>query len=132
MTHSINHRLLQKWAVFVLGVLLATAASASPSNKWRIKCNHKAKEAGVIVLRLTPEGQDAVEVTVNIPKGTRENSAARMIRKAIKSSALGERYKIEIDDGEDVLIKRRSRQPNIDLEILSNTAEGLSIKTHKE
>lgn len=126
-----NHT-VQKLVVLLLGVLLATAAVAKPSNKWRIKCNHKADVAGVIVLRLTPEGQAAVEVTVDIPKGMRENEAARTIRKAIKSSALGERYKVEIDDGEDVLIKRRSRQPNIDLEILSNTADGLSIKTHRE
>lgn len=127
-----RHRILQKIVILLLGALVATAAVAKPSNKWRIKCNHKADVAGVIVLRLTPEGQAAVEVTVDIPKGMRENEAARTIRKAIKSSALGERYKVEIDDGEDVLIKRRSRQPNIDLEILSNTADGLTIKTHRE
>ncbi|MGB0132572.1 hypothetical protein [Dokdonella sp.] len=127
-----RHRVLRSLAVLLLGLLVATAAIAKPSNKWRIKCNHRADVAGVIVLRLTPEGQAAVEVTVDIAKGTRENEAARTIRKAIKSSALGERYKIEIDDGEDVLIKRRSRQPNIDLEIVSNTADGLKIKTHRE
>jgi len=127
-----RRRVLQKWIVLTLGVLLATAASAKPSNKWRIKCDHKADVAGVLVLRLTPEGQAAVDVTVDIPEGTHENNAARNIRKAIKSSSLGERYKVELDDGEDVLIKRRSRQPDIDLEILSNTAEGLSIKAHTE
>ena len=127
-----SRRVLQKWMVVLLGVLLATAVNAKPSNKWRIKCDHKADVAGVIVLRLTPEGQPAVDVTVDIPKGTHENNAARIIRKAIKGSSLGERYKVELDDGEDVLIKRRSNQPDIDLEILSNTAEGLSIKTHTE
>lgn len=132
MKNLSGHRHVQRWLVFLLGALLASAAVASPSNKWRIKCNHKANVAGVVSLRLTPEGQAAVDVDVEIPEGTRENSAARMIRKAIKASSLGERYKVEIDDGEDVLIKRRSRQPDIDLEVLGNTAEGLSIKVHKE
>ena len=127
-----RHRSLQKLFVVLFGALLATVAMASPSNKWRIKCNHKSDVAGVISLRLTPEGQTAVDVEVAIPKSTHENEAARLIRKAIKASALGERYKVEIDDGEDVLIKRRSRQPNIDLEILGNTADGLSIKAHTE
>lgn len=127
-----RHRSLQKLFVVLFGALLATVAMASPSNKWRIKCNHKSDVAGVISLRLTPEGQAAVDVEVAIPNNTSENEAARLIRKAIKASALGERYKVEIDDGEDVLIKRRSRQPNIDLEILGNTADGLSIKAHTE
>lgn len=132
MYSQFRQRMLPRFVVFLLGAVLATTALASPSNKWRIKCDHKSDVAGVILLRLTPEGQAAVDVEVAIPKGTRENDAARLIRKAIKASSLGERYKVEIDDGEDVLIKRRSRQPDIDLEILGNTAAGLSVKAHKE
>lgn len=132
MNTESRRRFLQTLVILLFGALLASNALASPSNKWRIKCNHKSDVAGVISLRLTPEGQAAVDVEVAIPKSTHENEAARLIRKAIKASALGERYKIEIDDGEDVLIKRRSRQPDIDLEILGNTADGLSIKAHKE
>jgi hypothetical protein len=127
-----RRRVLQSLFFLLVGTLLASTALASPSNKWRIRCDHKSDVAGVITLRLTPEGQAAVDVEVAIPKSTHENEAARLIRKAIKASSLGERYKVEIDDGEDVLIKRRSRQPDIDLEIVSNTATGLSIKAHKE
>lgn len=127
-----RHRFLHTLVILLLCAMCASTALASPSNKWRIKCNHKSDVAGVISLRLTPEGQAAVDVEVAIPNNTSENEAARLIRKAIKASALGERYKIEIDDGEDVLIKRRSRQPNIDLEIVANTADGLSVKAHKE
>lgn len=120
-----------KLLVCLLGTLLATSAFASPSNKWRIKCNHSAKEAGTIVLRLTPVDGTPTDIEIDIPKGTGENKAARLIRDAIKRD-MSKDYTTETDDGEDVLVKKRYGKPNLDIEIVSNTAQGLTLKLRHE
>lgn len=125
--NSITSKLL----TCVLGALLATSAFASPSSKWRIKCNHTAKQDGTVVLRLTPVDRAPTDIEIDIPKGTGENKAARLIRDAIKK-VMSDDYKTETDDGEDVLVKKRSGRPNLDIEIVSNSAKGLTLKLRHE
>jgi hypothetical protein len=61
-------------------LLVATAASAQPSNKWRIQVSEGAKSDGEIVLRVTPKGGGPVDVVVQVADGTGENAVARLFR----------------------------------------------------
>ncbi|KRG67725.1 hypothetical protein ABB27_09185 [Stenotrophomonas terrae] len=112
--------------------MLAQVAGAEPSNKWRIAVNHTADVAGEIELSLTPEGAEATRLVVPIPAGTHENHAAHLIRDAFRSQYGRSLYKAEMDDGEDVLIKVRGQNPDIDLVLVRNTAEGLKLHLSRE
>ncbi|MEN5206573.1 hypothetical protein ABE493_00415 [Stenotrophomonas terrae] len=113
-------------------VISAQVASAEPSNKWRIAVDHTANIAGEIELSLTPEGAEATSLVVPIPAGTHENHAALLIRDALRRQYGRSLYKTEMDDGEDVLIKVRGRNPDIDLVLMRNTAEGLKLHLSRE
>lgn len=113
-------------------LLAALPAFASPSNKWRIQCSEGAKSTGEIVFRLTPKGGTAFDVTVPIPDGTSENHVARIIRDTLRQKLDPAKFHIEVDDGEDVLVKRKSGQPNFDLKVVSNTVKAVRIGLDRE
>lgn len=103
-----------------------------PSNKWRIQVDHSAKVDGEIELSFTPKGGTASSVVVKIPKGTHENQAAHLIRDAIRTQFGKSVYKTELDDGEDVLVKTRGSTPNVEIVVVRNTAEGLTLNLDRE
>lgn len=115
----------------LLLVLLAGSALATPSNKWRIQVSSDADSDGVVVFRLAPTDAAPVDITVPIPKDAGENHIARLIRDTLRAK-LGDRYKIEVDDGEDVLVKKRTGGASFDLSIQQKTAAGVRITLDKE
>jgi hypothetical protein len=115
----------------LLVALLFAAAVASPSNKWRIQISSGADSEGVVVFHLAPVNEPAVDVTVQVAKGTGENSMAQKVRDAMRQH-LGKSYKVEVDDGEDVLVKRPMGKASFDLTIQQNTVKGVRITLDKE
>jgi hypothetical protein len=111
--------------------LSAGAAFASPSNKWRIQVSSDSDTDGVVVFHLAPVGEPAVDVTVPVPKGAGENHVADLIRDAMRAR-LGDGYRIEVDDGEDVLVKKHLGAKNFDLTIKQQTVKGVRITLDKE
>jgi hypothetical protein len=102
------------------------------SGKWRIECSGGADSDGRVVLHITPKGEPHQEVTVAIAKGTGENAVARAIRDALKAQLDSKRFHVEIDDGEDVLIKKRGRTPDIALQVAGNTVAGVRLNPDRE
>lgn len=127
-----RHPVWQQVVVFVLAMVVAAGVMASPSNKWRVKMDGKASIDGEIELSFTPEGAVASSVVIPIPAGTHENAAARIVRDALKSHFGKDVYKIETDDGEDVLVKKRGKTPDFEIVVVRNTAEGLRVGLHRE
>lgn len=115
----------------LLLALLAGAAMATPSNKWRIQVSSDADSDGIVVIRLAPTNAPPVDVTVQIPKDAGENHIARLIRDSLRAR-LGDRYKVEVDDGEDVLVKKRHASADFELTITQTTAAGVRITLDKE
>ena len=111
--------------------LSAGAAFSSPSNKWRIQVSSDSDTDGVVVFHLAPVGEPAVDVTVPVPKGASENHVADLIRDAMRAR-LGDSYRIEVDDGEDVLVKKHLGAKNFDLTIKQQTVKGVRITLDKE
>ena len=118
--------------VFVLAAAVAFGALASPSNKWRIQLGGKAKVDGEIELSFTPKGGAATSVVIPVPAGTHENAAARLVRDAVKAQFGKDVYKVETDDGEDVLVKKRGSTPDFEIIVVRNTADGLRISLDRE
>lgn len=120
-------------AVFASLLGFAAGADAKPSNKWRIECSSDADSDGVVTLRMSPKDAQAIEVTIPIAKDTGENAVARAIRDGLKADErVTTRYKLEVDDGEDVLVKKRRGEPDFDLEIVENTVKGVRISLDRE
>lgn len=117
-------------AVALMGIA-ATPASAEPSNKWRLVVDGSTKTGGTVVLRIAPVGGTAQEIETKIPARTGENKIAKIITLNVKA-ALGEGYKVERDDWEAVLIKRRGKTPNFEVTLVSSSLEGTSFRLKRE
>ena len=107
-------------------------ATAKPSNKWRLQFSGGADSDGVITIQLLPIGGEPLEASTEISDNTGENAVAKAVTKSLKKQLPSDVYHVERDDGEDVLIKRRRGNPNLDVKILSNTVKGVRIRPDRE
>ena len=119
-------------SMLLFALLAASTAWASPSNKWRLQMSGHAKVDGEIELSFTPKGGAATSVVIPVPAGTHENAAARLVRDAVKAQFGKDVYKVETDDGEDVLVKKRGSTPDFEIIVVRNTAEELRISLDRE
>jgi hypothetical protein len=107
------------------------AAALHYSNKWRLQVSEGANSDGAMHFRLTPKDQDPVDVRVKLKNGRGEDGCARDIRDAFKAALDEKTYKVEVDDGEDVLVKRR-KGPAFAIELVESTVKGTRINFDRE
>ena len=88
----------------LLSLLLVTSlTNAAPiENKWRLQFSGNAESSGELVLAFTPKDGAATEV------------------------------RVEVDDGEDVLVKRRWGRPRFNVSLVSNSVEGVRLNLDQE
>ena len=119
----------------VSSLLLAAisfADASSTSNKWRIEMSGQALTSGDIVFRVTPRQGEAVDVSVGIKSGRDENHVAKDVRDALAAKLSPDRYTVEVDDGEDILIRKKEGQPDFALELVESNVRNVSIKVEGE
>jgi hypothetical protein len=118
-----------------LGSLAAFAAdeatAPSLSNKWRIEVSGGANSDGHFLFRVTPDQGTPVEVKVVIDDGRGENAVAGDIKRAMQKTLDGKTYKAEVDDGEDVLLKKK-KGPDFAVELVESTVRNTKIHIEKE
>lgn len=113
-------------------VLVASAASADGvENKWRLEFSGGAESAGRIVLLLAPAEGDPIRTMVDVVDGRSENGVARDVRDALQAQA-GKRYNVEVDDGEDVLVKKHEGERDFVITIVENSVRGVRIDIDAE
>ena len=101
------------------------------SNKWRLEFSGAAESAGTIVLEIRPKGQAPVLVTAVIERNDGENRVARKVKTAIDRQA-GAWVDAELDDGEDVLVKRSLFKPRVAVRLVSITVKDVRINFDRE
>jgi len=111
---------------------LAFADTAPTSNKWRIELDGQALSSGDLQFRVTPRQGDSVEVVATIRSGRAENNVAKDVRDAFAAKLSPERYTVEVDDGEDILIKKKDGQPDFALELVDSNVRNVNIKVEGE
>ena len=109
----------------------APAAELHYSNKWRLEVSEGANNDGVMHFRFTPQGGAAIDIPVSLKDGRGEDGCARDIRDTFKKALDKNAYKIEIDDGEDVLVKVR-KGPNVAIELVESTVKGTRVNLGRE
>jgi hypothetical protein len=122
-------------AAIVSSVIFATLsfADASPtSNKWRIELSGQALTSGELIFRVTPSQGEPTDVAVAIKSGRAENNVAKDVRDALAAKLSPQRYSVEVDDGEDILIKKKEGQPDFALELVEANVQNVSIKVEGE
>ena len=116
-------------ALMIAGLAcLAVTAYAKPSGNWRIKFNHVAENDGTIVFRIAPVEGPAIDVEIKVPAKTTENNVAELVRDSLKASLGSDNYRVGIDDGEDVVVKKRGKTKNFELTMVSTSLTGLEVK----
>ena len=113
------------------GLLATVAVAAGVENKWRLEFSGNAESDGRIVLELAPEQGEPQRATAEIRKGRSENGVARDVRDALKAQ-VGQRYTVEVDDGEDVLVKKRRGEQDFVITIVENSVDGVRIRVDAE
>ncbi len=112
----------------------ATAAPAPElrySNKWRLQVSEGANNDGIMRFRVTPKGSTAIDIPVSLKDGRGEDGCARDIRDAFRQALDKDSYKVEVDDGEDVLVKVR-KGPDIAVELVDSTVKGTRVSFDRE
>jgi hypothetical protein len=110
----------------------ATCATADTSNKWRIEVDGGANSDGQMIFRVTPEGGETIVVRVTVKKGTGENRVAKTIRDAFEVQLPRDQYHVEVDDGEDVLVKKKCKGVNFALTFEGSTVKNTEVELEKE
>lgn len=72
-----------------------------------------------------------MEVSTEIKSSDGENRVAAKVRDSLKAALKGT-HNVSRDDGEDVLIKKRSGQPSFEAALVSNTVESVRIHFQHE
>lgn len=119
-------------ALFALSlcVLASLPAAAAESNKWRLEFSGAAESAGELVFEIVPAGEAPVRVTVAIERNDGENRVARKVKTAIDRQA-GRWVDAELDDGEDVLVKRHFFR-RFSIVLVSSTVKDVRIGFDRE
>ena len=108
------------------------AAPAAPlSNKWRLQFSGAAESAGELVFAVRDEAGAAYEVVVAIEGNDGENRVASKVRRALDRE-LPRGWRVERDDGEDVLVKRRWGRPLFEVSLVSSTVKDVRINFDRE
>lgn len=119
---------------FLLALLVLSSAGANAmpvENKWRLQFSGNAESDGVLVLSITPRGGEARVIEIPVARRTGENAVARRVRDVLRE-AVGDDYKVERDDGEDVLVKRRRGRAVFNVTVVSNSIKGVRLNLDQE
>ncbi len=130
-----NFKFSRTFAIVIVILSMSISACSSfghHSNKWRIEVSEGAKSSGNIIFRVSPIGGDDVIVDVGIQQGTGENEIARQIRNGFAQTLSHDAYSFETDDGEDVLVKKRSGAANFHIDLIENTVKSVRINIDRE
>jgi hypothetical protein len=119
----------------ILGACLTlaafAAAAAGVENKWRLQFSGNAESDGRIVLELSPSEGEPTRASADIARGLGENDVAKSVRSALQAQA-GMRYSVEVDDGEDVLVKKHHGERDFIVTIVENSVRGVRIGVDAE
>lgn len=124
--------LVQHIAPALLLMAIAFNVQASNSNKWRLQFSGGANSDGIITLTISPKDGSPITVTASIEDGRGENDVAKDVVAALKAQLPEDRFHVERDDGEDVLVKKRWGAADFGIEVVSNTVKGVRINPDRE
>jgi hypothetical protein len=117
-------------AALLLGAL-ANSVLADPANQWRIEFGGQSSTDGTVVLRLNPINGKSIDVETRVPARSGDNHVAQAVADALKLQ-LGDRYRVETDEGDDVIVRTNGNAPRFELSLARSTLDGVNIDIEQE
>ncbi|GHC10702.1 hypothetical protein [Thermomonas carbonis] len=119
--------------IIAAGLMLAmsTASADGVENKWRVEFSGNAESAGRIVLQVAPAKGEPIRAVAEVVNGRAENDVARDVGAALQAVA-SDHYNVEVDDGEDVLLKKQGGEGDFVVTVVENTVQGVRIDIDAE
>lgn len=114
-----------------LMLAMSTASADGVENKWRVEFSGNAESAGRIVLQVAPAKGEPIRAVAEIANGRAENEVARDVSAALQAVA-SDHYDVEVDDGEDVLLKKQDAERDFVVTVVENTVQGVRIDIDAE
>ena len=114
-----------------LMLAISTASADGVENKWRVEFSGNAESAGRIVLQVAPAKGEPIRAVAEIANGRAENEVARDVGAALQAVA-SNHYNVEIDDGEDVLLKKQDGERDFVVTVVENNVQGVRIDIDAE
>ncbi len=129
--HIARSRPLAALGAALLLAAVAGTAQAEPSHKWRIEFDGRSTEDGAIVLRLNPINGKSIDVETRVPARSDDAHVATAVADSLKLS-LGDRYRVQTDDEDDVILSTGSDGPKFDLSVARSTLTGVQVDIDPE
>jgi hypothetical protein len=123
---------IYKYAIAAVLIFATVTANAASSNKWRLQVSGNAESDGLVTIFVNPDDAPLIRAEITINQGTSENRVAKRIVRWLRKQLPSDHFRIERDDGEDVLIKKRLFKSNFVVRVHSNTVKGLRITRDRE
>ena len=114
-----------------LALAMSNAGADGVENKWRIEVDGNARTAVRIVLQVAPAKGEPIRAVAIISNVRKENDVARDVSAALQKVA-SNHYNVEVDDGEDVLVKKQDGERNFVVTVVENTVQGVNIAVDAE
>jgi len=121
---------LRAWLLAPAAACAAVLAFASPppAGVWNIAPTGHAGSSGDLHFRITQnDGSNPVEITVPVMMGAKENTVARSIHNSLGSQLRRDRFKVELGEGNNVLVSDSRGQPDFSLELIDSDIEDLRV-----
>lgn len=114
-----------------LMLAMSSASADGVENKWRVEFSGNAESAGRIVLQVAPAKGEPIRAVAQVAAGRAENDVARDVSAALQAVA-SNHYNVEVDDGEDVLLKKQDGERDFVVTVVENTVQGVRIDIDAE
>ena len=111
---------------------VSTVAQAKPASSWRIEFNHVTDNDGSITLRIAALEATPIDVETKVPAKTTENSVAKLVSDSLKAALGTKNFRIGVDDGESVIIKKRGKTKNFEVTIVNNSMTGIEVSVKRD
>ena len=112
-------------------VVASASAMAVPSAGWRLQFDGSAGSDGEIVFVVTPDGGTPEEIVVAVGRADSENQVAHKAMVALQQAA-GTDYAIEMDDGEEIVVRQREGVELFEVGVARNSVDGISVEFDPE
>ena len=120
----------RSWTLATAAACAAAFAFAGPplAGVWNIAPTGRAGTSGGLHFRITQnDGSNPVDITVPVIMGAKEHTIARSIKNSLGSQLRRDRFKVELGEGNNVLVSDQRGQPNFALELIDSDIEELRV-----
>jgi len=115
-------------AAAFLAALSSATAGPQPAGSWNIALTGQAGSSGGLHFRLTPnDGSTPVDIVVNVIIGAREQTIAKSVRYSLASQLRPDRFKVELGEGNNILVTDLQGQPDYSLELLETDIDNVRV-----